>query len=46
MDESLRAQLETYLSHLDRLIRRGHQVRDSLAMDPVNPSVIAATRAW
>jgi hypothetical protein len=46
MDESLRAQIETYLSHLDGLIRRGRQVSDTLAADPSNPSVIAATRVW
>jgi len=31
MDESLRAQVETYLSHLDGLIRRGRKLRDTLA---------------
>jgi len=46
MDESLRAQIETYLSHLDGLIRRGCQVRDTLAADPSDPSAIAATRHW
>ena len=46
MDESLRAQIETYLSHLDGLIRRGRQVRDSLAADPSNRSAIVATRIW
>ena len=46
MDESLRAQIETYLSHLDGLIRRGREVRDTLATDPSNASAIAATRAW
>jgi hypothetical protein len=46
MDENLRAQIATYLSHLDGLIRRGRQVRDTLAADPSNPSAIAATRAW
>jgi hypothetical protein len=46
MDESLRAQIETYLSHLDGLIRRGHQVRDTLANDPSSKSAITATRAW
>jgi hypothetical protein len=45
MDESLRAQIEHYLSHLDGLIRRGHQVRDTLT-DPSNGSAIAAARAW
>jgi len=46
MDEGLRAQIETYLSHLDGLIRRGLQLRDALAADPANGSTIAATRAW
>jgi len=46
MDESLQAQIETYLSRLDGLIRRGCQVRDMLATDPSNSSVMAATRAW
>src|SRR5229473_1462759 len=46
MDESLRVQIETYLSHLDGLIRRGHQVHDTLAADPSNTSAIAATRVW
>jgi len=46
MDESLRAQIETYLSHLDGLMRRGRELRDTLATDPSNPSAIAATRAW
>ena len=46
MDESLRAQIETYLSHLDGLIRRGRQVRDALASNPSSKTAIAATRAW
>src|ERR1022692_1460899 len=46
MDESLRAQISTYLSHLDSLIRRGRQVRGELAADPTSASAIAATRAW
>jgi|SRR5271169_3240325 len=51
IDENLRAQIETYLSHLDGLIRRGCQLRDALATDPSigspnNASSIAATRAW
>src|SRR5882757_7977135 len=57
MDESLRAQIETYLSHLDGLIRRGRQLRDTLATGagstwspPENgsssKSAIAATRVW
>ncbi len=46
MDESLRAQIETYLSHVDALIRRGGQVREMLAADPSSASAMAATRTW
>ncbi len=57
MDESLREQIETYLSHLDGLIRRGRQLRDTLATGagstwsppengPTSKSAIAATRVW
>jgi hypothetical protein len=46
MDENVRTQIETYLSHLDGLIRRGRQVRDTLTTDPADPSAMAATRAW
>jgi hypothetical protein len=46
MDESLRAQIETYLTHLDGLIRRGRQLRELLANDPSSKSAIAATRVW
>ena len=46
MVESLRAQIETYLSHLDDLIRRGRQVRDALAFNPSSKTAIAATRVW
>jgi len=46
MDKSLQAQIETYLSHLDRLIHRGRQVRDALTAEPSNASTIAAARVW
>jgi hypothetical protein len=46
MSESLEAQIKTYLSRLDHLIRRGQQVREALAADSSNPSAIAAARAW
>jgi hypothetical protein len=46
MDENLRSQLHTYLSHLDGLIRRGHQVLGTLASDPSNPATVAAMRTW
>ena len=34
MDESLRAQIEINLSHLDGLIRRGRRLRETLAENP------------
>jgi hypothetical protein len=46
MDENLRAQIETYLSHLEGLIRRGRQLHETLASDSSSGSGIAATRAW
>jgi hypothetical protein len=46
MDESLRAQIDSNLSHLDHLIRRGNQLRESLSQDPTNKSSLVANRAW
>ena len=46
MEESLQTQIQTYLSHLDGLIRRGHQLRDPLIADPSDAAAIAATRRW
>jgi hypothetical protein len=46
MTESLQAQIKTYLSHIDGLIQRGLQLRDTLADDPSSNSAITATRAW
>jgi hypothetical protein len=46
MDESLRAQIDSNLSHLDHLIRRGNQLRESLTEDPTNKSSLVANRAW
>jgi hypothetical protein len=46
MDNSLRAQIEYYLSRLDGLSSRGRQLRDALAAEPSSTSVIAETRAW
>lgn len=46
MEESLRTQIETYLSHLDGLIRRGHQLRETLSADPSDAAVVTATRRW
>jgi hypothetical protein len=46
MDESLRAQINLYLPHLDVLIRRGCQLRDTLASDPSSKSALLANRVW
>jgi hypothetical protein len=46
MDDNLRAQVETYLSNLDGLMRRGRELRGALAADPSDASLIADTRAW
>jgi hypothetical protein len=46
MNESLRAQIDTYLPHLDGLIRRGRKLHDTLAADPTNRSALAANRVW
>jgi hypothetical protein len=46
IEESLRAQIETYLSHLDGLIRRGQQLRETLTADPSDSAAITATRRW
>jgi len=46
MEESLRAQIDSNLSHLDGLIRRGRRLRESLATDPSDKSALVANRAW
>src|ERR1700687_955270 len=46
MDESRRAHIDSNLSHLDGLIRRGRQLRETLAEDPSNKSALVANRAW
>lgn len=46
MDESLRAQIDSNLSHLDGLIRRGRRLRESLMKDPSDISALVANRAW
>jgi hypothetical protein len=45
-DENLRTQIETYLSHLDGLIRRGRQVCAMSDTEFFNPSAMAAARTW
>jgi hypothetical protein len=46
MDESLRSQIDSNLSHLDGLIRRGRRLRETLATAPADTSVLVANRAW
>ncbi|MFY9729997.1 MAG: hypothetical protein WB723_15290 [Candidatus Acidiferrales bacterium] len=46
MEESVRGQIETQLSHLDGLIQRGRQIRERLRTGTINPVVMAETRAW
>jgi hypothetical protein len=46
MDESLRAQIGTYLPHLEGLIQRGRRLREALAADPSSRSALAANRVW
>ena len=46
MDESLRAQIDIYLPHLDSLIRRGRELRDMVAADRSSRSALASTRVW
>jgi hypothetical protein len=46
MDESLRAQIDAYLPHLDHLIQRGRQLGYALTTDSSNMSALAATRVW
>lgn len=46
MDENLRAQIDTYLPHIDGLIRRGVELREVLEADPSNASALAAYRVW
>jgi hypothetical protein len=46
MGESLRAQIDAYLSHATDLIRRGRELGDALAVEPSSKSAIVATRTW
>jgi hypothetical protein len=46
LEQSLQTQIETYLSHLDSLIRRGHQLRETLASNSSDTAAITATRRW
>jgi hypothetical protein len=46
MEESLRAQIDSNLSHLDSLIRRGRKLRETLSENPSDLSALVANRAW
>jgi hypothetical protein len=46
MDDSVRGQIDSNLSHLDALIRRGHRLRESLAENPSDKSALVSNRAW
>lgn len=46
MDENLRAQIDTYVPHLDGLIKRGLTLRNTLETDPSNNSALAVYRVW
>jgi len=46
MDKSLESQIQTYLAHLDGLIRRGQELRDALMADPSDTATVAAMRRW
>jgi hypothetical protein len=46
MDQSLESQIQTYLAHLDGLIRRGQELRDTLVSDSSDAATVAAMRRW
>jgi hypothetical protein len=46
MDQTLQAQIETYLSRLDRLICRGRELRDLLTADASDAFAVTANRVW
>ena len=46
MDESQRSQVDTYLTHLNGLMRRGCELEEALASDPSDPAVLTAARRW
>jgi hypothetical protein len=46
MEESLRAQIDSNLSHLDSLIRRGRRLHETLSENPSDLSALVANRAW
>jgi hypothetical protein len=46
MEESLQAQIDTFLPHLDGLIQQGRSLREKLTAEPASRSAVEATRAW
>jgi hypothetical protein len=46
MDQILQVQIEAYLSQLDKLIRRGGELRSLLAADPSDAFAVTANRVW
>src|SRR6202035_6201872 len=46
LDESVRTQIETYVTHLNGLIRRGRELNVKWTADPSDPATMAATRTW
>lgn len=46
MDPSLESQIQTYLAHLDGLIRRGQELRNTLMAHPSDAATVAAMRRW
>jgi hypothetical protein len=46
MDPSQHAQIETYQTHLNGLMRRGRKLRETLEADPSNTATVTAVRAW
>jgi hypothetical protein len=46
MDQTLQAQIETHLSQLDSLIRRGRELRDLLAADRLDTFALTTNRVW
>ncbi len=46
VDQTLQSQVNTYLAHLDSLVKRGQQLDEALSADSANAENIAATRRW
>src|SRR5712664_1242228 len=46
MNESPQAHIDSYLPHLNSLIRRGRELRGMLAADSSSRAALAATRIW